>query len=140
MINRSEAHQRLLRLNQEHEADRDGAYALVEAIRRAEGALEALVQSGDRDQVVALGPEIASSIRSADWNDNVVLGLLRLGRCQEFLLRSTAPAPDSAYHPAAPVPLVRPTTARRTSSKAAKTAPRRCVPDIRPVPHAAFRS
>jgi hypothetical protein len=106
-MKRSEAHKRLLRLNREHAADRDGGYALVEAIRRAEGelspgdravlaealgdlvrgehpqlwgvALEALVQAADRDQVVPLGPEIASPTRSDDWKDNVVLGLLRLG-------------------------------------------------------------
>jgi hypothetical protein len=109
-MTRTEAQERLLRINQEHEADRDGGYALVGAIRRAQGelasedrlalaealgdlvrgehpqlwgvALEVLVQSGDHEEVVALGREIASSSRDPEWKDNVVLGLLRLGEGQ----------------------------------------------------------
>lgn len=106
MMTKSEAKQRLLRLQQEHEADRDGGYDLVTAVRRVQDelspedravlteilgdlaraeqrlwgiALEALVQSGDREQVFALGGEIASTTHSDEWKDRVVLGLLRVG-------------------------------------------------------------
>jgi hypothetical protein len=117
MMNKTDAREELLRLRDEHERDRDGGYALVEAIRRARDglepgdrgfiaealgdlvrgqdpqlwgvALEALVQLDEAEQVVSLGGEIDSSTRSGEWKDNVVLGLLRLEQRQfrEHLLR-----------------------------------------------------
>ena len=45
-------------------------------------AIEALVQSGNGNQIAALGKDIGSPTRSGDWKDNIVLGLLRSGQQQ----------------------------------------------------------
>jgi len=110
MTDKGEAPARIRRLNEAHEGDHDGGYALVDALVRAHGeadldgqaqfaealadfvraeepglwavALEALVQLGASREVAALGEQALRSSRDEKWKDNVVLGLLRLGQYQ----------------------------------------------------------
>lgn len=110
MMDKGEAQARIRRLNEAHERDHDGGYALVAAIKRsyeeikpsgraqfAEAladlvraqdpqlwavALEALVQLGASREVASLGEDVARSSRDEKWKDNVVLGLLRLDQDQ----------------------------------------------------------
>lgn len=110
MMDNDDARTRIRRLNDEHAGDHDGGYALVEALRRAreevapEGraafaaaladlvrapdeqlwavALEALIQSGETEEVASFGDQIADSSRDDGWKDHIALGLLRLGQRQ----------------------------------------------------------
>lgn len=109
-MDREEAQARIREINNEHESDHDGGYALVDALKQAREdidfesrgvfaealgdlvrskdqqlwavALEALVQLGEGQEVVSLGEELALSPRDEKWKDNVVLALLRLGKGQ----------------------------------------------------------
>jgi len=109
-MNKTEARERIRQLNDAHESDHDGGYALVEELKQAHGevepegrvlfaealsdfvrnqdpqlwavALEALVQLGANREVASLGEEVGQSSRNEKWKDNVVLGLLRLGQGQ----------------------------------------------------------
>ena len=105
-MDKEEVRRWIRRLNDEHENDHDGGYALVDALKQAQKqvepksqglfaetlaefvraedpelwavALEALVQLGSRREVASLGQEVTQSTRDQKWKDNVVLGLLRL--------------------------------------------------------------
>lgn len=109
-MDKTDAQKRIRQLNDAHESDHDGGYALVEALKQAHGelepegrglfaralsdfvrnqdpqlwavALEALVQLGARGEVAYLAEEVGFSSRDQKWKDNVVLGLLRLGQDQ----------------------------------------------------------
>lgn len=109
-MNKEKARESILRLNDAHESDHDGGYALVDALKHAHNAiepegrgaftealadfvrgedpglwavaLETLVQLEANAEVESLGKEIALRTRDEKWKDNVVLGLLRLGHSQ----------------------------------------------------------